>query len=98
LGEILANQRNNGDSVTVLHELDSPARDVHRFPPANVGVKGASEVILEDLSFVERPSMMFVLADVNPLFAGCRRARYSLFKPRAGTGVNTVTGKLPWLR
>jgi hypothetical protein len=75
LGEILANQRNNCDSVTVLYELDSPARDVHRFPPANVGVKGASDAVLEDLSFVERPSMVLVLADVNPLFASCTHLR-----------------------
>jgi len=53
LGEILANEGNDSDLVTVFHEVDRPPRYLHRFPPANVGVKDASKVILEDLSFVE---------------------------------------------
>jgi hypothetical protein len=70
LGEVLANEGNDGDLVAVFYEVDRPPRDLHRFPPANVGVKDASQVILEDLSFVERPPMVFVLADVEPPSAG----------------------------
>jgi hypothetical protein len=70
LTEVLAHEGNERDLVTVFYEVDCPARDLHRFPPANVGVKGASQVVLEDLFFVERPGMVFVLADVKPLFAG----------------------------
>jgi hypothetical protein len=69
LGEVLANQRNDGDLVTVFYEVDRPPRNLHGFPPANVGVKSASQVVLEDLSFVERPPMVLVLTDVKPLFA-----------------------------
>jgi hypothetical protein len=73
LGEVLANEGHEGDLVTVLYEVDRPTRNVHSFPPANVGVKGASQVVLEDLSFVERPPVVFVLADVKPLFASRSR-------------------------
>jgi len=53
LGEVLANERNDSDLVAVFYEVDRSPRYFHRFPPANAGVKDASEVILEDLSFVE---------------------------------------------
>jgi hypothetical protein len=49
--------------------VDRPARNIHRFPPTNVGVKGTSEMVLIDLPFVERPPMVLVLPDVKPLFA-----------------------------
>jgi ligand-binding sensor domain-containing protein len=55
LGEVLAHEGNESDLVAEFDELDSPARNVHRFPPADVGVECASQVVLIDLSFVERP-------------------------------------------
>jgi hypothetical protein len=70
LSKVLAHEGNERDLVTVFDEVDRPARDVHGFPPANVRVKGAAQVVLEDLSFVKRPPIVFVLADVKPLFAG----------------------------
>src|SRR5215475_5909116 len=53
LREILANKGNESNLVAVFYEVDCAARDFHRFPPANMRVKGASQVILEDLSLVE---------------------------------------------
>jgi hypothetical protein len=70
LTEVLAHEGNERDLVAEFYEVNRPARDLHRFPPANMGVEGASQVVLEDLSFVERPPMVFVLADVKPLFSG----------------------------
>jgi len=67
LCKVFANEGNDGYLVTVFYEMDRPPRDLHRFPPANVRVKDASEVILEDLCFIERPAVVFVLADVKPL-------------------------------
>jgi hypothetical protein len=70
LGKILANQGNHGDLVAKHNKPDCPARDLYCFPPADVRVKGASQVVLEDLQFIERPGMVFVLADTKPTFAG----------------------------
>jgi hypothetical protein len=70
LGEVLANKGNDSDLVAVFYEVDRPPGNLHRFPPANVRVKDASKVILEYLSFVQRPPMVFALTDVKPLSAG----------------------------
>ena len=42
------------------------ARDLHRFPPADIRVKGAPQVVLLDLALIQRPPMVLVLADVKP--------------------------------
>jgi hypothetical protein len=42
-------------------------------------VQRAAEVVLTDLSFVERPAVVFVLANVDPVFAG----RHGLVHPVA---------------
>src|SRR5262249_45311077 len=65
LREVLAYERDErqlGD----FDELDRTARDVERFPPADTRVKDASEVVLVDLTIVERPTVMLGLADVKP--------------------------------
>ena len=69
-GEVLAHEEHNRDPVADIGELDRSAGDLHRLPPPDVGVKRAAQVILVDLCLVERPSVVLVLADVPPLFAG----------------------------
>ena len=70
LREVLAHQRDDRDSFADFDDLDRPARDVDRLPPADVRVKRATKVVLVDLAFVERPAMMLVLANVEPLSRG----------------------------
>src|SRR5262249_6820607 len=70
LGEVFAHEGNERDLVSVFYKVDGATGYLHRFPPADVGVEGAPQVVLEDLSLVQRPWMVFVLADVKPLFAG----------------------------
>src|SRR5262249_17740207 len=65
VGEVLAHQGGQqqfGD----FDELDGFAGYVHCLPPADVGVQGAAQVVLVDLAFVQRPAVVFVLADVKP--------------------------------
>jgi hypothetical protein len=66
LREILADEENKRDAVRQFEELDSTARDIGRFPPTNVGVKRAPEVILINLTLIQRPSMVLILTDMKP--------------------------------
>ena len=65
-GEVLADDGDDGDPAAELDELDRPAGHLHRLPPAQRRVQGAAEVVLEDLTLVERPAMVLVLAVVPP--------------------------------
>src|SRR5215831_1148996 len=98
LGEVFANERNQSALIAQFHEPDRLARDIHGFPPANVGVKCAAEMILVDLSFIERPAVVFVLADVKPLLAGRGRQRSPFFKCWIQAHVHPVARELPRLR
>jgi hypothetical protein len=62
-----------------------------------MGVKGASQVVLVDLSLVEGPAVVFVLADVKPLFAGFAW-RSTFIQFRANADVHPVAGEPSRLR
>jgi hypothetical protein len=47
-------------------KLNRTTRDVHRLQPPDIRMESAPEVVLVYLCFVERPSVMLVLADVKP--------------------------------
>src|SRR5262249_35057371 len=47
-------------------ELHLPAGDFYRFPPVDVRVQHASQVVLVDLIPVERPAVVLVLSQVKP--------------------------------
>ena len=49
LGEVFAHERDDGDPLTDLDELDRAAWHRHRFPPADVRVQRAAQVVLVDL-------------------------------------------------
>jgi hypothetical protein len=66
LGEILTDEEDKRNAVPQFDELESTARDLHRFPPTNVGVKGTPKVVLINLVFVQRPSMVLILTDMKP--------------------------------
>jgi len=69
LGEILTDEEDKRNAVPHFDELDTKARDLHRFPPTNVGMKRAPKVVLINLIFVQRPSMVLILTEMKPLFS-----------------------------
>ena len=78
LGEVFADEGNDDDFLAKFQELYGTSGNVHSLGPADVGVEGASQVVLIDLSFIERPTMVLVLADVEPLFSGFSGLRSTL--------------------
>src|SRR5262249_55086984 len=97
LGQVLTNKADEGDLVAQFKKVECTARDLGSFPPANVRVKRAPQVVLEDLSLVERPAMVFVLADVNPPFAHGHRQRPTFFESRVHADMHPVAGQPPRL-
>jgi hypothetical protein len=61
-------------------------------------MKGAGEVVLKYLSFIQRPAVVFVLANVKPLFAGRARQRSPFFKSWIQADVHPVAWELSRLR
>src|SRR5262249_9147716 len=66
LSEVLADQNHHGEPLAELEEVESGSGYVHGFPPPHRGVQLSSEVILIDLPGIQGPTMMLVLADVEP--------------------------------
>src|SRR5262249_4167550 len=95
-GEILADERDERE-LGDLDELDRAARHFHCLPPANVGMKHATQVVLVDLAFVERPAVMFVLTEVEPRPASGGRRRLTLYEHRVPAVVNPVGREPPSL-
>jgi hypothetical protein len=69
LGEILTDEAHKRNAVPEFEELDSIARDLHGFPPTNVGMKRTPKVILINLILVQRPSVVLILTEMKPLFS-----------------------------
>ncbi len=65
-GEVLAHHGDDRDPAAELEELDRPARHLHRLPPAQPRVQRGAEVVLQQLTLVERPAVVLVLAVVPP--------------------------------
>jgi hypothetical protein len=53
LGEILTDEEDKRNAVPEFEELEGIARDLHGFPPTNVGMKRTPEVILINLILVQ---------------------------------------------
>src|SRR5262249_16872960 len=85
LGKVLAHRGGKPRAFAELDELDRPAGNVDRFPPADMGVQRAAQVVLVNLRFIERPTMVLPLTDMHPMLAG----QY--------TDVHPVTRELPSL-
>jgi hypothetical protein len=98
LGEIFAHEWNESCVLPEFDELDRSARHIHCFHPANVRVEGAAQVVLIDLCFVERPRVVFVLANVKPAFAGWGRGLYAFLESRAHANVHPVAAESLRLR
>src|SRR5271155_1920381 len=63
-------------------------------------VEGGSQVVLIDLRFVERPRVVFVLANVKPPFAGRGRRPYPLLESRTYADMHPVAPeslRLRWI-
>jgi len=69
LGEILTDEEDKRNAVAQFDELDRAPRDIRRLPPTNVGVKRTAKVVLINLLLVQRPSMVFILSNMKPLFS-----------------------------
>src|SRR5499427_1058124 len=95
LSKVLADQDDHGEPLAELDEVENASGYVHGFPPPHRGMQLAPEVILIDLPSIQRPSMMLVLADVEP--AGTRtlqRPGAALLQLRRQAPVHPVAGKL----
>src|SRR5215470_1838319 len=66
LSKVLTDQGYNGEPLAELDEVENAPGNVHGFPPPHRGVQLSPEVILIDLPSIQRPSMMLVLANVEP--------------------------------
>src|SRR3974390_2854334 len=97
LGKVLTDEENKRNAVAEFEELDRTARDLHGFPPTNVGMKRASKVILINLILVEGPSMVLILTVMKPLFFRSRSQSCAFFHYRVHAHVHPVAGKLPRL-
>lgn len=90
LGEILTDQADEGQLFAKINELHCPTADFRRFPSEDVWVEGATEVVLEDLRLVQRPSVVLVLANMKPLFAARTSCCRTFFKHRINADVYPV--------
>ena len=88
--QVLAHERDDRDLLAECQELHRPAWNLHRLPPPDVRVQGASEVVLVDLGLVERPPMVLVLADVKPLLAGAIARPSAFSEPRVHARMHPV--------
>src|SRR5215470_13842458 len=95
LSKVLADQDDHGEPLAELDEVENAPGYVHGFPPPHRRVQLSPEVILIDLPSVQGPSMMLVLAYVEP--AGTevlQRSGAALLQLRRQTPVHPVVGKL----
>ena len=100
-GEVLAHDGDDRDPSAELEELDRPARDLHRLPPAQPRVEGAAEVVLQHLALVERPAMVLVLAVVPPSPAELDAEVHPVAGQRGRSGVEVsrtpaISTPTPW--
>src|SRR5215469_16142254 len=95
LSKVLADQDDHGEPLAELDEVQNAPGYVHGFPPPHRGVQFSPEVILIDLPSVQGPSMMLVLADVEPAGAGAlQRPGAALLQLWRQAPVRPVVGKL----
>src|SRR5262249_1796213 len=95
LGKVLTDQDHHGEPLAELDEVENASGYVHGFPPAHRGVQLSPEVILIDLPGVQGPSMMLVLADVEPAGTeALQRSGAALLQLRRHAAVHPVVGKL----
>src|SRR5580693_6227418 len=95
LRKVLADQDDHGEPLAELDEVENASGYVHGFPPPHRGMQLSPEVILIDLPSIQGPSMMLVLAYVEP--AGTevlQRSGAALLQLRRQTPVHPVVGKL----
>jgi hypothetical protein len=81
-----------------LDELDRLAGYVHRFPPADVGVKRAAEVVLINLAFTQRPAMVLILAQVKPWLSALAWHRPALLESWVDVDMQPVVREPAGLR
>jgi len=89
VGQVLAHERGQHE-LGDFHELDCLAGHVHGFPPADVGVKGAAEVVLLHLGCIQQPAMVLVLADVKPRFVLLAREQPTFLELRVEAQMQPV--------
>src|SRR5262249_31670702 len=70
LGEVFAHERDNDNPLADVDELHRTAGNLRSLPPADVRMERAAQVVLVDLPFVERPAVVLVLTDADPVVAG----------------------------
>src|SRR5262249_21002405 len=98
LREVFADEKDDRNSLAEFHDLPQAGRNVYSLPPTDVRVKHPAEVVLVDLSLIQRPAIELVLADVKPLFSGRLRVSSALLQPRADAAVYPIARKAPGLR
>src|SRR5262249_13105943 len=95
LSKVLADQDYHSEPFAELDEVENASGYVHGFPPPHRGVQLSPEVILIDLPSVQGPSMMLVLAHVEPVGTEVpQRSGSALLQLRRQTPVHPVVGKL----
>src|SRR5215467_15212537 len=96
LSKVLADQDDHGEPLAELDEVENASGYVHGFPPPHRGVQLSAEVILIDLPSVQGPSMMLVLANVEPACTEAlqRSGAATLLQLRRQAPVDPVVGKL----
>src|SRR5215467_2414713 len=95
LSKVLADQGYRGEPLAELDEVENASGHVHGFPPPHRGVQLSPEVILIDLAGVQGPSMMLVLADVEPAGTeALQRLGAALLQLRRLAPVHPVVRKL----
>src|SRR5215472_17387942 len=95
LSKVLADQDYHGEPLAELDEVENAPGYIHGFPPPHRGVQLSPKVILVDLPSIQGPSMMLVLADVEPTGTGAlQRLGAALLQLRRQAPVHPVVGKL----
>jgi hypothetical protein len=94
--EVLADQRHQRE-LGDLDELHRQAGNLHRLPPLDIRMQDSAQVILEDLTLIQRPPVMLVLPDVKPR-PRCGRHRSTLLKAWIDSPVQPVARQPAGLR
>src|SRR5262249_8128538 len=95
---VFADEKKERNPLAEFHALHQTGRDFYPLPPTDVRVKHPAEVVLVDLSLVQRPAIELVLANVKPVFAGGLRVSPALLEPRADAAVYPVLRQAALLR
>src|SRR5262249_44719214 len=93
LGEVLADDVDGQRARAGLHELDGGAGGVYGFVPADAWMKDATEVVLADLTLVQRPTVVLVLAHVKPVLGHVGGRRSAGIEARVHPDVDPVAGQ-----